>query len=415
MDMDYNYIKDFHKSRQSVIGASDIPKLIPHPENSNESLSAYTDQKGKRQACTALDLYYEKVNGKDYEYSFPADMGHYLEGKALYEFIKDNIDKGIADKFYRGYQLHKLESDTTKEAVNPEPYNSTPFKHNTEARNNFGVAHADCLYCPIDIYIELAKENKKLNGTSPYIIKSNGLTIDLSKPFIIEAKSANLYSAMARKHDQYSGYDLSLKEWQGVPLKHYMQIQYQMALYNVDIAYLSLIFNTSEKHYWQIEANKKHQAELLELAQYMKKCIDTKTPPKKLLMNSKDIKKLYPEIKDDFKTISGQELEEIKEVIKTYNEAKKQENRWKAKKNDAQERLSVHLKDTAMVKGVINGELHDICKWRSTGGGYNVAGIKEIEKRDDGKTIMNYLKRKKLIKEKVTGHVPSVLIKDLEV
>jgi hypothetical protein len=418
--MNYSYIKDFHKSRDKKIGASDIPKLIPHPEYSHESLAAYTDQKGQRQACTALDLYYEKVNGKDYEYSFPADMGHFLEGKALFEFIKDNIDNHIAVRFMQGYQHHKIEQDLNNRlknhyvSVNPEPYNNTPFKHNTEATTDFGVAHADCLYEPergmnINNSLKTLICNNDMNPT----IKKNGLTIDLSKPFIIEAKSARLYTVSARKHDQYKGYDLSLKTWQGIPLKHYFQIQYQMMLYNVDVAYLSLIFDTSEKHFWQIKANKEHQADLAQLASYVKKCIDTKTPPKQLVMNSKDIKKLYPETKDDFRQVSENELTEIIDTIKSYKEAENQEKRWKAKKNDAQERLSVHLKDTGMVKGVINGELQDLCKWKKTGGGFNVAGIKEISEREDGKTIMNYLKRKKLIKEKNTGRVPSVMLKEV--
>jgi hypothetical protein len=405
--MHYKFITDFHKSRENKIGASDIPKLIPHPEYSHESLAAYTDQKGKRQACTALDLYYEKINGSDYEYNFAADMGHYLEGKALFEFIKDNVAGDIASEFKRGYNLHKFEQEYFKECeggqvpcLNPEPYNNTPFKHNTEATTDFGVAHADCLY-----------DNGHIDVAVP--IKKNGLTIDLSKPFIIEAKSARLYTVSARKHDQYKGYDLSLKTWQGIPLKHYFQIQYQMMLYNVDVAYLSLIFDTSEKHYWQIKANKEHQTDLAQLAMYMKQCIDTKTPPKQLVMNSKDIKKLYPEIKDDFRQVSENELTEIIDVIKSYKEADNQEKRWKAKKNDAQERLSVHLKDTDILKGIINGELQDLCKWKKTGGGFNVAGISEIKKREDGKTIMNYLKRKGLVKEKNTGRVPSVMLKEV--
>lgn len=414
--MNYNYITNFHKSREAKIGASDIPYLIPHPELQHESLAAYTDQKGQRQACTALDLYYQKINGKDYEYSFPADMGHYLEGKALFEFINDNIDDSISTEFIRGYQLHKIEQDSIRNGVvNPEPYNNTPFKHNTEAVSDFGVAHADCVY-------EVDPKNLKIitmigenPNAHPEIIKKNGLTIDLSEPFIIEAKSARLYTVSARKHDHYKGYDLSLKTWQGIPLKHYFQIQYQLALYNIDTAYLSLIFDTSEKHYWQIKANPKHQNDLISLASYMKQCIDTKTQPKQLVMNSKDIRKLYPEIRDDFKQIDGEELDEVIEIIKIQQSAAKQEKQWKAKKNDAQERLSVHLKDTGMVKGIVNGVLQDLCRWKKTGGGFNVMGISEIGKRDDGKTLMNYLKRKKMIKAKNTGRVPSVMIKDLEV
>ena len=413
--MNYNYITDFHKSRKNRIGASDVPWLVPHPEIQIESLAAYTDSKGKRQHCTALDLYDEKISPAPWEYNFPADMGHRLEGYALYEFIADNIDKDIAFEFSRNYQLHKIQTQNVNilkigrvnECVNPEPYNNTPFKHNTEAKTNYGVAHADCVYDP----------DKKYTQDLPvvhHLKKLNGLTIDLSKPFIIEAKSARLYTVNARKNDKYKGFDLTLKTWQGIPLKVYFQIQYQMALYNIDTAYLSLIFDTSQKYYWQIKANKKHQRELIQIAEYMKQCIDTKTPPKKLLMNSKDISKLFPETKEDFREVQGEELTEILDIAKIQRHAASQEKAWKRKKQDADERLSLHLKDTEMLKGIVNGTLQTIGKWKKTGGGLYIQGLSEIEKREDGKRIKNYLEKNKLIKEKNTGRKPSVVIQESE-
>jgi len=109
--MNYKYITDFKKSRENKIGASDIPMLIPSPTRPIESLAAWTDQKGVRHHRTALDLYNEKINPPSFEYSFAADMGHYLEGKALYEFIKDNVSKEIALNFSWGYQLYKIEKE----------------------------------------------------------------------------------------------------------------------------------------------------------------------------------------------------------------------------------------------------------------------------------------------------------------
>ena len=41
----------------------------------------------------------------------------------------------------------------------------------------------------------------------------------------------------------------------------------------------------------------------------MKKCIDTDTPPKMLAMNQDDIKIMYPKLDEDFRIISGDELQ----------------------------------------------------------------------------------------------------------
>lgn len=401
--MQYNFIVDFHKSRKNKIGASDVPKLIPSPNRPIESLSAFTDSNGKRKHETALDLYYEKINGKDFKYSFPAEMGHRMEGFALYEFIADNISRDIAIEFLRGYQLHKIETTFKKDAVTPEPFNTTPFKHNTEVNNDFGVAHGDCLYDPSDGIVvpeefRMKKETQKeFKGHITH--KKNGLTIDLSKPFLIEAKSARSHTVSARKHDQYKGYDLKLKEWQGIPLKVYFQVQYQMLLYNVDVCYIALIFDTSEKYYWQVKANENHQKDLIQLATYMKKCIDEKTPPKELLMNSKDIAKLYPEIKDDFREVKDDELQELLKIAVDRKYAAKQETIWKHKKEDADERMSIHLKDTAMLKGKVNDSLVDIAKWKNTGGAERVMGLSDIGKREDSNLIMNFLKSRNLIKK----------------
>lgn len=403
--MNYHYIANFEKSRKNRIGASDVPWLIPHPIRQIESLAAYTDDKGNRHANTANDLYEMKVNNIKSESGFPAEMGHYLEGRILREFIADNIDSKIADDFFRGYMMHKMDQDAQKTAINPEPYNNTPFKHNTEAEAGWGVAHGDIVY-----HTDYSM-TKKLGLEKDWIIKKNGLIIDLSKPFLIEAKSARYWSAR-RKEDPYNGYDLDLYTWQGIPLRIYFQCQFQMLLYDVDVCYVALLFDTSSKHYWQIQANKKHQDELQQLAMYMKKCIDTKTPPKDLLMNSKDIRALYPEIKEDFKEVKDDELKTIIQTAKKYIEAKEQEKAWKEKKEQYEDTISIHLKDTQLLKGNINGMFLDLAKWKETGGGEYTMSLKDIRSREDAQTIERYLKRKKLIKQSQKNRKPSIMIKE---
>lgn len=413
--INYLFISNFHKSRENRIGASDIPALIPHPIKQVESLAAYTDEKGQRHAMTALDLYNDKIGNIHHASGFPAEMGHWLEGRALYEFISDNIDKTIAKEFLRGYMMHKIEQDNSTDAINPAPFNNTPFKHNTEVQNEYAVAHADCIYDASDGRIinkplSMGRSGIIQTKESMDIIKSNGMIIDLSKPFLIEAKSARYFSAR-RKDDPYTGYDLDLHEWQGIPLKVYFQVQFQMHLYGVDTCYVVLIFDTSSKHYWQIKANKKHQLELEQLARYMKKCIDEKTPPKELMMNAKDIQALYPDIQEDFRELKGDELSEVLKIAIEEIDASENEKAWKRKKEQAADRLSIHLKDTKILKGNIGGMIVDIAKWKETGGSERTVGLAEIREREDGATVEKYLRRKGLVKKSEESRKPSVTLK----
>jgi hypothetical protein len=233
----------------------------------------------------------------------------------------------------------------------------------------------------------------------------------MTKPFLIEAKSARFFSAR-RKEDPYTGYDLSLSSWQGIPLKIFFQTQFQMLLYGIDVCYVSLIFDTSSKHYWQINANKKYQAELQQIAIYMKQCLDTRTPPRYLLMNSKDIKALYPKIREDFREIKDAELSEVIQTAIKFNEAKSQEKIWKQRKDEYENSISIHLKDTKVLKGNIGGQILDIARWKETGGAERVAGLAAIQEREDGKTILKYLKKKGLIQQDSKNQKASIVIKE---
>lgn len=385
--MQLQYITDFHKSREARIGASDIPALIPHPLRPSESLAGYGQ--------TAITLWEEKIGARIRPVAgFSAEMGHYIEPKAIREFIRDvstdapemDGDK-IARAFYRGYMLYELESEQAGwGAPDGRTYNNTAFHHHTEALSPFGVAHADTVYMP---------ESNARKVKTAY-----DFTVDFTKPFLIEAKSAQ-YWAARRREDPFSGYDTGLKEWQGIPLKHYMQIQYQLALYNIDTAYLSLIYNTSEKHYWQIKANRKHQNELIELAEKMKWHIDKKKPPRELAMNADDIRKLYPEIKEDFCEISGDELQKAIEITSVYRKASEQEKQWKARREDAENAMAVLLKDNREITGRIGDKVETIARWKPTGGGEYAASLKDVTQGNPN--AIKYLRKHGLIKEKKKG------------
>ena len=88
---------------------------------------------------------------------------------------------------------------------------------------------------------------------------------------------------------------------------------------------------------------------------------------------------------------------------------------WKQKKQDALESLSIHLKDTEKLKGMINGELVDLCKWQTRKGSERIKGLTDIKKLDNKDEILDYLHKHELIYKTEGSKSPSIIIKDLEV
>ena len=129
------------------------------------------------------------------------------------------------------------------------------------------------------------------------------------------------------------------------------------------------------------------------------------------MMNAKDIQSLYPTISDDFRELKNEELSEVIKIAIEEIDASENEKAWKRKKEQAADRLSIHLKDTKILKGNIGGMIVDIAKWKETGGSERVAGLAEIRERDDGKAIEKYLRRKGLVKKSEESRKPSVVLK----
>ncbi|RPJ58251.1 MAG: hypothetical protein EHM12_08180 [Dehalococcoidia bacterium] len=357
---------DFYKERSKRIGASDVPALISDPENPTESLSGY--------GRTPITVWLEKTGKKDREAAgLPAEIGHHMENKALEIFIRGVFDVAVSKEFIRNKILYECLNDTERSPV--IEFQHKLIKHNTQYYDDVRICHPDAVYVG-------GMSGKK---------RAFGLNIDLSKPFLIEAKSATLWSAKRPAGSMVKGYDFDLKTWQGIPLKHYMQIQYQLDLFQIDTCYLPLLCNTSEFYVWEIKANKKHQEKIRDIVYEVSDCINSNTPPKDLAICLNDIKSLYPEIKDDYTIISGEEKSHALEIAKTYKEAERQEKKWKAKKEEALDSMSVILKDNKEIRD----DTEKIASWITRKGSERVLGLKELKERDD--KAYSYLKRKGLI------------------
>jgi hypothetical protein len=354
-----NYIQNFEKSRKTLIGSSDVPALIQHPEKP-ESIAGFDR--------TALTVYLEKTGQKERDPAgLHAKLGHILEPHVLYEAISILSDDKTAKDFLRGYTLCELDSTKAGYPTAPD-YQNTDWLHHTEAVNDFSVSHADC--------------------------------INVKDGIIIEAKTASYWASHRREADPYKGYDPKLKGAQGVPLAHYMQIQHQMYMYSsvygvhIKKGYIALI-SDGVFNMWEIKPDIKVQERIAELCSKMKICIDAKTPPKDLAMNTDDIKAMYPEIKEDFKIISGDDSQKAIEYALTQKEAAKQESAWKQKKEDAAAALAVILKDTGTIKAMIDGALVDVASWQPRAGAERVMSLSEIKKNKEN--VYKYLVKNECI------------------
>lgn len=322
-----NYIqKNFHKQRSGRIGSSDVAKMLPNPENPVESLAGYGQ--------TALTVYKEKIGELERTPpGLPAEMGHYMENKSLELFIRNFYDRETARNFMERKMIYESREDAL-----PENYQVLPFHHNVQYFTDGVIVHPDMVYDGSAIDYQ---QNE--NGVWEPKRDHNGIIVDFSSPFIVEAKSAQLF-ATKRRSGFVKGYDFDLKGHQGIPLKHYVQIQYQLALMEIDTAYLSLLYDTSNYHVWKVPADRKWQGRIIDIVGKMIKHINDRTMPRELAMNQADVMELYPEIDKDYCLLMGDELEKVKGLCKAWKKADEQEKKWKAQKKDAADALSVGLK-----------------------------------------------------------------------
>lgn len=376
----------FKDTRSARVGASDCPALFPNPEKPTESLAGY-DQ-------TALTLYHKKTGEKPpYIPSLAAEMGHFLENKALELFIRQFFGKELATEFIEKKIVYEMRSRVLSPTriENPEDYQVGLLRHNTEYYHDGMIVHPDLIYLGDP---DIPDEEKK--------ITVNGITVDKSKPFYVEAKSARKEATKRRENTFVKGYDFDVTNWQGIPLKHYVQMQYQSALLEIDTGYLPLLHNTSEFQVWKVDRDKKWQKQIINTVGKMLKYIDMRKPPKEMAICLADIVSLYPTLKNDFITVSGDKAEKIKSICAEAEKADKQIKNWQDVKKDCTDALAVHMKDFDCI---MDGS-DVLVKWRKLSGRESIGLPKEITgklsflkwlKLND-KTGYNYIVRKGWLK-----------------
>lgn len=383
----YWYIGDkasFTETRGSRIGSSDCPAMFPNPEKPTESLAGYDE--------TALTLYNKKIGEKSlFIPNLAAEMGHFLENKSLELFIRRFFGEELAREFIDGKMIYEM-NVANKVDVNPEDYQVGLFRHNTEYYSDGMIVHPDLIY----LGDPTLPDNEKK-------ITVNGITVDKSKPFYLEAKSARKEATKRRNESFVKGYDFDLTNWQGIPLKHYVQMQFQSAVFQIDTGYLPLLHNTSEFQVWRVDKDKKWQAQIINTVGKMLKYIEMRKAPREMAICLADIVSLYPNLRNDFVTVSGDKAEKIKEICKQHRKSKQQIKNWEAVEKDCKDALSVYMKDFDEVR-----EGSDILvKWKKNSGRESIGtkeklptGVSFIKwLRLNDKNTINYLDRKGYFKK----------------
>ena len=361
----YMFVRDIFENRGVRIGASEVPCLFPNPEKPSESVSGY----GK----TAMTLYLEKVGEKEPDKAgLASEMGHYLEPKAIELFIRKVWGPEVASAWM------KKRMDFEMNGGNAETKQAYPVLFNTAFIDEQSIVHPDGLH---------------IGEKSGKIVKTEwGFNVDTRKDFLLEAKSASFFSAK-RGDSEVRGYDRNNKTWQGIPLKHWFQTQFQMLKSGVSLCYLLLLSDTSKFDVWEIKADKEMQRRIAKIVNVFMRHVTKRRPPKELAMNIDDIKILFPSVKDDFSMLSGEEGDKVKELSDKALMASEQEKVWKERKDDALSALAVYLKD---VKELRDEEGDVVCRWQTSVGKESVMSIKDIQASNP--KALEYLRKNNLIK-----------------
>lgn len=362
---DYTFVNDIFQGRGVKIGASEVPALFPNPEKPTESVLGF--------GRTAYTVWQEKVGEKEPDKAgLAAEMGHYLEPKAIELFIREVWGADVA----RAWLTKRM--DFEMKGGDPAKMQAYPILSMTSFSDEISIVHPDGLH--------IGESMGKLVKT-PW-----GFKVDTRKDFLIEAKSASFYSAK-RGDSEVKGYDRDDRSSNGIPLKHLFQIQFQMMKTGIDLAYLVLISDTSKFDVWKVKADRRLQRSIEKVTRLFMDHVKRRTPPKELAINIDDIKALYPTLVNDFLLIGDDDEERIKKLSTDMKYAASQEKLWKDRKADCSDALAVAL---AEFKELRDSEGGVIAKWTSRKGYEDIVSFKEMVKTNP--EAVRYLRRKGLVR-----------------
>lgn len=299
----YTKIKDFHGERAKGVGSSDIPILA--------GLS-------KHWGSTTLKLWEQKTGRSEpWNGNARTAWGHKLEGMVLREFIANRYGEDAAHDFYKA----RLRGNS-----------SGPFMVNTEAR------HQDRRYClaHADLLVDWEKKDAIF------------MTGDDVEPFIVEAKTTGMMAGKRREGHIFSGYDPDDLTAQGIPDSVFLQVQWQMFVYGVRLAFVAVLIDTADyREYGPIVADPRVQEKCLALAdRFWQHVTDDKPPAPETW---EDVAKLWPNQTDSTKMIAGDEEARVLEMVQRDKALALREKEIKAEREDIENAIGILIGENAVL------------------------------------------------------------------
>ena len=271
----YTRIRDFHASRASCVGSSDIPILAGLQ---------------RRYGATTLSLWESKTGRTPpWDGNERTRVGHDLEAYVLYRFVEPRYGEDVADAFYHAKLRDK---------------SSGPFKAMTEARHperRYCLAHADLV---VD-GLKTADDFK-----TPVAQDEDGHPV---APYLIEAKVVGLMAGKRREGHIFTGYDIEDPTAQGIPDAVYLQVQWQLYCYDIATAYVAALIDNQYHEWGPIDADARVQERCLALAERFWRLVESDTAPAPETWD--DVQRLFPVQNTTTATISGEDEDRAREMI----------------------------------------------------------------------------------------------------
>lgn len=314
---DFRKIKDFHKTRATGVGASDIPILACMKLQFGSTPYTLWEQKTGRA---------EPFKGNRFTY-----WGHELEGLVLKNFVSGIRGREIAFRFYTEY----LRNRSYKE-----------FKVTTEFRHpeySFALSHPDLLIVGGELPIKCPKCGSfdlYSSGVKIECSNSCGKTIEAPEAYIQEAKSHSFFAAKRDDDNPDFGYDKDDHSQDGIPVDEFLQVQWQLFTSGITTGGLSTLINTNDyREYGPVTADPRAQEKCLALAERFWWHVKHDKPPKPETWA--DVQKMFPQPKDTTAMIAGNEELLARRMIEQWHKLGAGEKRIKKKKSDIKNALGL--------------------------------------------------------------------------
>lgn len=316
---EYRKIKDFHKTRATGVGASDIPVLaLMRVKWGTTPYELWKIKTGRE----------KPFSGNKYTY-----WGNELEGLVLKKYVAGIRDYETAFRFYTEY----LRKRSYKE-----------FKVKTEFRHpeyHFALSHPDLLITGGELKIRCHRcgsVDLYKSGVSIECSNSCGNIITAPAGQIIEAKSHSFFASKRDDDNPDFGYSNTDFSQNGIPADEFLQVQWQIFTAGIREGGLSTLLNTNDyREYGPVISDPRTQEKCLALAERFWWHVENDEAPKPETWA--DVQDMFPQPKETTAMISGEEELLARKMLEQWSKLSKGEKRIKAKKDDIKNALGLMI------------------------------------------------------------------------